>query len=93
MGSAHWHLEWHLQSEINDSWVARIAKPYDTAPDKVKYRRFAHVNILPWHTRHKKGKHSVDLLDAFKADEQYYWFDSLDEAKRFVEAIYALTTD
>ena len=78
-------LEWHEQK--NNGWVARI--DYGNK----RFCRYAHVNILPWHTRHKKGKHSVDLLDAFKADEQYYWFDSIEAAKLYVEAIFALGND
>ena len=89
-------LEWHQQSEQRPrytAWVARVETPSTVNPDVKRYRRYAHINMLPWHVEHKKGKHVVDLLDAFKAAEQYYWFDSIEDAKLFVEAIFALDND
>lgn len=73
-----------------DGLIARIRMPFDTNPEREKFRRFAHVNILPWHIKPKRGKCIVDLLDVYKTFEQYYWFDDLETAKAFVEATFAL---
>ena len=89
-------LEWYQQSEQRPgytSWVARIETPSTVNPDLKRYLRYAHINMLPWHTKHKRGKHVVDLLDMHKAEEQLYWFDSIEDAKLFVEAIFALDND
>ena len=91
MGLDRGELEWRQQSEQRPgypSWVARVAKPFDTNPARTKYLRYAQINMLPWHAPHKKGKHVVELLDT-----EILWFDSIEAAKLHVEAVFALDND
>ena len=84
-------LEWHEGK--NGAWVARIAIPYDTNPEKLKYQRFADVNIFDWigYIPRKQHKGKVPVLFTpvhYGAETQ--WYDSIEAAKLHVEAVFAL---
>jgi hypothetical protein len=74
-------------------WVVRVATPYDTNPGRVKYRRFAHIDILPDWAQRVKGKHYVELIDTYHGTTAGSWHDSIEAAKLYVEAIFALDND
>ena len=73
-------LEWHEQK--NNGWVARIKYSND------KYRRHAHVNIVPLGVK-VRGKVFVELL-GYEHNYAQSWHDSIEAAKLHVEAIFAL---
>lgn len=84
-------LEWHEGK--HGAWVARIAIPYETNPEKMKYRRFADVHVFDWigYTARNKYKGKIPVV---LAPVQYgvepTWHDSIEAAKLYVEAIFAL---
>ena len=84
-------LEWHEGK--NGAWVARIAIPYDTNAERTKYRRYADVNSFDWvgyrAIKEHKGKIPVILAPAAYGAEPT-WHDSIEAAKLYVEAIFAL---
>lgn len=84
-------LEWHAQKD--GGWVARVAIPYDTNDERVKYRRFAHVNVFDWvgylPRQANKGKVPLQFQQA-KYGPELIWFDSVEAAKVYAEAIFAL---
>jgi hypothetical protein len=75
-------------------WVVRVATPHYPEPGKsaegVRYRRFAHIDILPDWARRIKGKHYVELIDAIRGTTETTWHDSIEDAKLYVEAMFAL---
>jgi hypothetical protein len=73
-------LEWHENRAAQ--WVARIKHSND------KYRRFAHVNIVPLGIK-VRGKVFVELL-GYEHNYEQSWHDSIEAAKLHVEAIFAL---
>lgn len=83
-------LEWHPHK---DGWVARVAIPYDTNPEKFKYRRYAHVNIFDWIGEITRRQHKDKVPVEFQTYTQRTdrtWHDSVEAAKLYVEAIFAL---
>jgi hypothetical protein len=84
MGSRQ--LEWHEQRE--GQWVARVAE-YKSVGSKPTYMRFAHVNIRPFHIRHRPGQIFVEF-QFYKQSYEQSWHDSMDAAKLHVEAVFAL---
>jgi hypothetical protein len=92
-------LEWHQQQCRHTGrmgWVVRVAIPYNTEPGKsdgrVKYRRFAHVDILPDWAQRVKGKVPVQFQPPMRGNE-LTWHDSIEAAKLHVEAVFALDND
>ncbi len=90
-------LEWqqqHCRRTGRMGWVVRVATPYDTEPGKgagrVRYRRFAHIDILPQWAEHIKGKHFVEVIDVTSNTTEGSWHDSIEDAKLYVEAMFAL---
>jgi hypothetical protein len=84
-------LEWHEGKR--GAWVARIAVAFVTNPERTKYRRFADVNSFDWvgyrAIKEHKGKIPVGFAPAHYGAE-ITWHDSVDAAKLYVEAIFAL---
>jgi hypothetical protein len=80
-------LEWHEQK--NNGWVARIAYKHDEHGKATQHRRFAHVNIRPWYVGGRPGEVFVEFQQAGNAYENT-WHDSIELAKTYVEAIFAL---
>jgi hypothetical protein len=89
MGLKNAQLEWHEQSD--NGWVARLAIPFDTNPDRTKYRRFAHVNIFDWSVRRKRDKLVPVQFQFYKQGYDITWHEDIGSAKLHVEAIFALT--
>ncbi len=90
-------LEWQQQQCRHTGrmgWVVRVATPHYPEPGKsaegVRYRRFAHIDILPDWARRIKGKHYVELIDAIRGTTETTWHDSIEDAKLYVEAMFAL---
>jgi len=86
---ADYDLAWYAH---DDGWVARaeLRDPDATAPRRgsMKTYRFAHVNIVPWHIDRRHGKVYADV--SWTPVRTTHWLDSIDDAKLWVEAIYAL---
>jgi hypothetical protein len=84
---AGYDLVWHPHGD--GGWVAR-AELRDGAPSRGKMLtyRFAHVNIEPWHIDHKHGKVYADV--SWTPVRTTHWLDSIEDAKLWVEALYAL---
>lgn len=92
MGLKRGTLEWHEQK--NGGWMARIAIPFDTKDDRVKYRRYAHVNIFDWAVRPKGRSNAVPVqFQFYKQGYDTTWHEDIDSAKLYVEAIFALSDD
>jgi hypothetical protein len=72
-------LEWHEQR--NEGWVARIKYGHD------RFRRLAHVNILPLSVNRVPNK---VLVHTMFGPSDLSWHDSVEAAKLHVEAIFAL---
>lgn len=87
MGLGHGVLEWHEQND--GGWVARAAFRYDTNPDRVKYRRVAHVNIFG-HAVRRTARSTVPVVYRPYSDNTLSWHDSIEAAKLYVEAMFAL---
>lgn len=86
------YLEWHEQSD--GGWVARMAIPFVTNPQRTKYRRFAHVNMFDWAVKPRKGSRKIPVqFQFYKQGYDVTWHDDIDSAKLHVEAIFALTVD
>lgn len=83
MGLEHGILEWHRHGE---GWVARIAIPYDTAPDRIKYRRYGHVGIYDLLDERVAGK----ILARVTNPNNECYLDSVEAAKLWIEANFAL---
>ena len=88
-------LEWHPHKE---GWVARVAVAFDTNPARTKYRRFAHVNLVPWELQIDQKRNCGKILAQFvyplgSNAGTTRWCDSIEDAKLYVEAIYALDND
>lgn len=85
-------LEWHKQSA--GGWVVRVAIPFDTAPGRdegrVRYRRFAHVGILPTWMKSIKGKCYVEMFNVSHHVTEGHWHNSIEDARLHVEALFAL---
>lgn len=77
-------LEWHEHNA--GGWVARIKYSND------KYRRYAHVNIFDWAVKHK-GHMVPAQFQFYKQGYDVTWHDSIEAAKLYVEAIFALDND
>lgn len=75
-------LEWHELR--NEGWVARIKYGHD------RFRRLAHVNIVPYYINQVPNKVLVHMMDG---PTDYSWHDDIDSAKLHVEAIFALDND
>jgi len=81
-------LEWHQGNR--GAWTARINY------GNQKYRRFADVNAISWtvHTARRSRKGEVPVEFALMAHvEEVTWHDSIEAAKLYVEAIFALNND
>lgn len=91
MGLDRGVLEWHEGKD--GMWVARIAIPFTTNPERIKYRRFADVNVFDWigylPQKLHKGKVPV-LFTPVHYGAETLWFDSIEAAKLHVEAMFAL---
>jgi hypothetical protein len=78
-------LEWHEGK--HGAWVARVVL------SNGKYRRFADVNSFDWvgyATRNmRKGKVPV-MFTPVHYGQDVEWHDSIEAAKLYVEAIFAL---
>jgi hypothetical protein len=78
-------LEWHQGNR--GAWTARINY------GNQKYRRFADVNAINWTVRtarrSRKGEVPVEFT-ALLDGEGITWHDSIEAAKLYVEAIFAL---
>ena len=83
MGLTAYNLVWH---QHGSGWVAR-AELRDTATTKQRTFRFAHVDIYPWHIKRQKGRVYVEVTARV---QQAHWADSVDDAKLWVEALFAL---
>lgn len=84
---ADYQLVWHPHGD--GGWVARAELRSDpTDNTKVRTYRFAHVNIVPWHIDHKHGKVYADV--SWTPVRTTHWLDSIEDAKLWVEAIFAL---
>jgi hypothetical protein len=84
-------LEWHEGK--NGTWVARIAIPYDTNGERTKYRRFADINVFDWVGDKTRKKHKGKVPVQFQPvvyDSELTWHDSIEDAKLYVEAMFAL---
>ena len=86
-------LEWHEGNR--GMWTARVRIATD-AYGSFKYRRYADVNSFEWvgyATRIKrKGKVPV-MFTPVKYGQDLSWHDSIEDAKLYVEAIFALDND
>lgn len=83
------YLEWHKHGE---GWVARMVIPFDTNPERNKFRRYAHVNLFHQNIRRKTGKVPVEFQNNLY-DAELTWHDSIEAAKLHVEAIFALDSN
>jgi hypothetical protein len=76
-------LEWHEGK--NGAWVARAVY------NNKKYRRVADVNATSWSTWPVKNPGKVPVEFSLMAHvEKVTWHDSIEAAKLYVEAIFAL---
>lgn len=86
-------LEWHEQK--HNGWVARVRITTD-ANGSPKYRRFADVHVFDWVGYIARNKHKGKVPVVF-APVRYgvepTWHDSIEDAKLYVEAIFALDND
>jgi hypothetical protein len=85
---ADYDLVWHAH---DDGWVARAELRDEKAVanlGKLRTYRFAHINIVPWHIDRVHGKVYADV--SWTPVRTTHWLDSIDDAKLWVEAIYAL---
>lgn len=80
-----YELVWHRHG---DGFVARVELRNFTDGTKMRTYRFAHVNIEPWHIDHKHGKVYADV--SWTPVRTTHWLNSIDDAKIWVEAIFAL---
>ena len=80
-------LEWHGQK--NNGWVARTSETYFEGKSRPLTTRYAHVNIVPMGVKPVQGKVFVEFISYFNNYEQS-WHDSIEAAKLYVEAIFAL---
>lgn len=84
-------LEWHEQK--NNGWVARSVVTTDVY-GSFKYCRYAHVDIYPWSLQaHKQRIAGKILVHMQIGPTDYSWHDSIEAAKLYVEAIFALDND
>jgi hypothetical protein len=81
-------LEWHEQK--NDGWVARSVETFFGGQSIPLSMRYAHVNIYPWHIKRVKNKVFVEMQ---RGVPDHSWHDSIEAAKLYVEAIFALDND
>jgi hypothetical protein len=85
MGLKNYELVWHPQSGA-DEWVARLeAKSEEYRPYSL---RFAHVGIHDWANKRVKNKVFADIV--FTRPSEHHYADSVEDAKIWVEAMYAL---
>ena len=86
-------LEWHEGKR--SAWTARAVVETD-ANGSFKYRRYADVNSFDWvgyvTRQRQKGKVPVVFSPAHYGVEPT-WHDSIEDAKLYVEAIFALDND
>jgi hypothetical protein len=78
-------LEWHEGKD--GAWVARIAL------GNGRYRRFADVNLFEWVGYLARKEHRGKVPVQFTPVAYNYgitWHDSIEAAKLYVEAIFAL---
>jgi hypothetical protein len=87
MGLERYQLEWYGQK--NNGWVARTVETYFEGRSKPLTFRYAHVNIYPWHIKRIKGKVFVEFM-SYSDNYAQSWHDSIEAAKLYVEAIFAL---
>ena len=81
-------LEWIAHG--HNRWIARLAITSATnVEDESRYRRYAHVNILPFHIKARQGKVFVEF-QGYTHNYEQSWHDSIDAGKLYVEAIFAL---
>lgn len=84
-------LEWYAQHE--SGWVARTVVTTD-AYGSPKYRRYAHVDIYPWALQGAKQRVDGKILVHMQyGPTDLSWHDSIEDAKLYVEAIFALDND
>jgi hypothetical protein len=82
-------LEWHEQK--HDGWVARVVETYFDGRSKPLTRRYAHVDIYPWALQGAKQRVEGKILVHMQyGPTDLSWHDSIEAAKLYVEAIFAL---
>jgi len=89
MGLAGYQLMWYEHGD--GGWVARaeLPDPNAAAPrGKLRTYRFAHVNIEPWYLERHVGKIYAEI--SWHPVSTKHWLDSIDDAKLWVEALFAL---
>jgi hypothetical protein len=91
MGLKKGTLEWHEQKD--GGWMARIAVPFDTKDDRIKYRRYAHVNIYDWAVKRRANGMVPLQFQFYKQGYDVTWHEDIDSAKLYAEAIFALSDD
>jgi hypothetical protein len=79
-------LEWVAHG--SNRWIARIVETYFDGRSKPMTLRYAHVNIHPFHIPRREGKVFVEFQTRNNKDRS--WHDSIEAAKLYVEAIFAL---
>ena len=84
MGLRGYRLAWYRHGS---GWVARAELPDTDKSTKLRTYRFAHVNIRPWSVKDIPNKVFADV----SYTNQTHWCDSIDDAKLWVEAVFALT--
>ena len=85
---ADYELVWHTHGD--GGWVARaeLRSDPDRKDVKMKTYRFAHVNIHPWYVDGRHNKVYADV--SWTPVRTTHWLDSIEDAKIWVEAIFAL---
>lgn len=85
---ADYELVWHPH---DDGWIARAEwRGKASAPRRgtMLTYRFAHVNIQPWYVDGRHDKVYADV--SWTPVRTTHWLDSIEDAKIWVEAIFAL---
>lgn len=77
-------LRWHHVEA--DEWRAGYELPYDTNPNKLKYRHFADVG----HASYKGGPNGESAFALIARSNELFWFKTVDDAKLHVDALFAL---
>jgi len=82
---ADYELVWHRHG---DGFVARAELRDGAESTKTRTYRFAHVNIHPWYIDRRHSKVYADV--SWTPVRTTHWLDSIEDAKLWVEALYAL---
>lgn len=88
MGLTGYQLVWH---QHGDGYIARaelIDEKAVRSLGRMKTYRFAHVNIIPWQIDNRHGKVYADV--SWTPVRTTHWLDSIEDAKLWVEAVFAL---